>query len=739
MTRVLTASLFFLVVALTETQVGAQFLNVTVGGGNSQIVGGGCPTSVSALPACPKKGCLPCPPGSAGFPDCACQAGFSLANVFTTSVTTTRTTSTLTSFGAALPTFDNETTALTTNMSTTTLLSWASNPSCTLKVEKLLRWNGERGWLDKCNPDMCGHTPQPAYSLPVSSEESPERMVFPQRARFLCERGYFVEYYSKEVVASQSNLPWTYTRFPGTYCTNDRARNLRTVPLVDQAGCRRSCDAEPTCTAFEWTCDGSCILLGECKERMPSTCGGTLVVKNMLDAVRLLALECTADGIVQNLTGARCMPKCGDGLLVPTEHLPRELRLEQCDDGNVRSGDGCSANCRVEADWICTGGSLGGPDVCRKSEVNAHSTLWLVISGKRIPDIEELKLATEVALSVALSCPERDLEIFNVLSSFGKEESTVSKKTETSTTTKIPKTSTTTTSSTPESRFHSFRLEAQIDFKVKISDPVGLSIDTIEGALTTRGILLPKLMVAYTDHTTLADLYVNAPDIQAPRVGGDRAEGNIAHALPMMDLLIRWLAILGPVLFYLFLIGFVFPSVYWFIRVRRREWRLMGRFEDLSPEFTGGWAFNICACMQDCFKLSSLICCLPSRMADTWDAVGLMPYFVGVRKSFCCCLMYLGGCGLCAATIPGQQRSELRDFFGFGDKVKGNLELSDWCCYVCCPLCCIIQEARHVDGALAVLPPPPRHWEARSMARMEAGEDRIAPPGQNAMIEDGRH
>eukprot|EP00429_Kryptoperidinium_foliaceum_P026110 CAMPEP_0176134932 /NCGR_PEP_ID=MMETSP0120_2-20121206/68431_1 /TAXON_ID=160619 /ORGANISM="Kryptoperidinium foliaceum, Strain CCMP 1326" /LENGTH=74 /DNA_ID=CAMNT_0017470595 /DNA_START=72 /DNA_END=293 /DNA_ORIENTATION=- len=74
-----------------------------------------------------------------------------------------------------------------------------------------------------------------------------------------------------------------------------------------------------------------------------------------------------------------------------------------------------------------------------------------------------------------------------------------------------------------------------------------------------------------------------------------------------------------------------------------------------------------------------------------------MPYWVGVRKAFCCCLLYLTGCCFCAALIPGQQRSEMRDFFGFGDKVKGNIELSDYACYLCCPVCCVIQEALHVD------------------------------------------
>jgi len=34
---------------------------------------------------------------------------------------------------------------------------------------------------------------------------------------------------------------------------------------------------------------------------------------------------------------------------------------EQCDDGDLDNGDGCSSTCQIEAGYICT---LGTPDVC---------------------------------------------------------------------------------------------------------------------------------------------------------------------------------------------------------------------------------------------------------------------------------------------------------------------------------------------------------------------------------------
>jgi cysteine-rich repeat protein len=42
---------------------------------------------------------------------------------------------------------------------------------------------------------------------------------------------------------------------------------------------------------------------------------------------------------------------CGDGVVTPDEN---------CDDGNTISGDGCSANCTIEAGFACN----GSPSVC---------------------------------------------------------------------------------------------------------------------------------------------------------------------------------------------------------------------------------------------------------------------------------------------------------------------------------------------------------------------------------------
>ncbi|MBK8156961.1 MAG: hypothetical protein IPK55_13745 [Streptococcus sp.] len=49
------------------------------------------------------------------------------------------------------------------------------------------------------------------------------------------------------------------------------------------------------------------------------------------------------------------MTACGDGF----GNTP-----EDCDDGNLEDGDGCSFNCKIEVGWTCAGGDPTHPDYC---------------------------------------------------------------------------------------------------------------------------------------------------------------------------------------------------------------------------------------------------------------------------------------------------------------------------------------------------------------------------------------
>jgi cysteine-rich repeat protein len=50
-----------------------------------------------------------------------------------------------------------------------------------------------------------------------------------------------------------------------------------------------------------------------------------------------------------------CIEKCGDG---------NNFGMNMCDDGNLKSGDGCSKECLVEKDYTCSGGYPYLKDSC---------------------------------------------------------------------------------------------------------------------------------------------------------------------------------------------------------------------------------------------------------------------------------------------------------------------------------------------------------------------------------------
>ena len=49
-----------------------------------------------------------------------------------------------------------------------------------------------------------------------------------------------------------------------------------------------------------------------------------------------------------------CVERCGTGV---------NFGQLECDDGNLKDGDGCSSRCLIESGWTCSG-SLGGPSSC---------------------------------------------------------------------------------------------------------------------------------------------------------------------------------------------------------------------------------------------------------------------------------------------------------------------------------------------------------------------------------------
>jgi len=507
-----------------------------------------------------------------------------------------------------------------------------------------------------------------------------------------------------------------------------------------------------------------------------------------------IELECASDGEMAVHLGPLCVPRCGDGLMMPTDHLDAKLQeaAEECDDGNEAAGDGCSPDCRVEAGFVCIGGDTKRADQCREAGIYIDSSLTMSISGSRLPTKGEVKRATRIALSAALGCKERDVEILDIITSNLEDEEEVEdgemtledlalsmgmETTSTTTTmtlalamanlsapvqagdtalevgsmegfavgdvvrigeasgeheyhiissvgsimlqtalissypagTTVAKAATSVpTPAPPKSKFHSEQTSVEVMFRVKISEPAKLSIDQVSATLNDPDVLVAKLWVAFTDLTTLRDLYIRVVSVGDPVTVGELSLGRPPPPFSLSTFMAEATLILGPLSLYFFTIGVVVPYMYWVVKIRSRDYRLTGRLNDVSPEFKESWNQNVLACMGADSRRTccSLILCLPARVADTWDSMGQLPYWVGVRKALCCCCCYLFGCFPCGAMMVARYRSEMRDFFGFGDGIQGNVELSDICCYTCCPCCCIVQEASHVDGAMKWLPPP---------------------------------
>jgi cysteine-rich repeat protein len=65
-------------------------------------------------------------------------------------------------------------------------------------------------------------------------------------------------------------------------------------------------------------------------------------------------------------TSDTCKDLWGDGIMIKSIN-------SNWDDGNLINGDGCSNNCQVEEDWICTPGDSTSKSIWKKIEVNAIS------------------------------------------------------------------------------------------------------------------------------------------------------------------------------------------------------------------------------------------------------------------------------------------------------------------------------------------------------------------------------
>jgi len=368
----------------------------------------------------------------------------------------------------------------------------------------------------------------------------------------------------------------------------------------------------------------------------------------------------------------------------------------------------------------------------------------MALSGQRIPEEEEIADASLLAVSEALRCPRRDLEFLEAKFSHEKDQvSDEESEAEDATATASATTTSPSTSAGYVSKYHVSHITVAVRFRVKISNPEMLSLDEVKGALAATQVFLPKLQVAYMSKTSLSDLYVSAVEVVQPDVTGDEALGE--KEVPVR--FGTYLALIGsislPILGYFFIISTVVPFFNWVLNVRSRPVRLMGHYHYLPEIYKESWISNICSWTRSKATVISLIFCMPARIAQTWDTVGLLPYWSGVFRATACCGLYLCGCWPCGSACVAGKRGDLRDFFGFGDGVKGNIELGDIFCYLCCPICSVIQEARHVDSAVRAVhamieEEKERLAEKNYIVEEDYGEDVNAKAPKQARIGLGR-
>ena len=94
---------------------------------------------------------------------------------------------------------------------------------------------------------------------------------------------------------------------------------------------------------------GSCLpshdeIMGKCSIEWRRTCGDGVCSKEKAEDMCSCSQDCPKT--VKTI--------CGNGIW--------EYQNEQCDDGNLVSGDGCSADCRIEGETQCK----AGPSRCRR-------------------------------------------------------------------------------------------------------------------------------------------------------------------------------------------------------------------------------------------------------------------------------------------------------------------------------------------------------------------------------------
>lgn len=88
------------------------------------------------------------------------------------------------------------------------------------------------------------------------------------------------------------------------------------------------------------------------------------------------------DGYYCSGEPSSCSSRCGDGIFIQP--------FEQCDDGNLKNGDGCNAQCFVEKGYACD--HVDGNQICIKTTTKGKSPSFHDVSVILLPILDGIIL-----------------------------------------------------------------------------------------------------------------------------------------------------------------------------------------------------------------------------------------------------------------------------------------------------------------------------------------------------------
>lgn len=103
-----------------------------------------------------------------------------------------------------------------------------------------------------------------------------------------------------------------------------------------------------------------------------------------------------------------CIETCGDGIKT----------IQECDDNNTVSGDGCSDVCEVEEGWTCVGGSTTSKSQCFNVTPTGTTILkggHVVLQGEVLQGLSMTSLPFNLSSNGCPNCD--DILSVNILSS----------------------------------------------------------------------------------------------------------------------------------------------------------------------------------------------------------------------------------------------------------------------------------------------------------------------------------